>query len=556
MTIYLLANLNSNTHIDLSINVTLSSIITLSNLNNISIIGQNNPTISCSSAGGIRFTLCYNCTIEGITWDGCGSKNFNGSSNPVIEFYHSTNITIQHCNFKYSVARAIVLLEVSENVEVYHCRFVLNKYYKGHGTALYFKSITNFQENPQIIFTVHDCNFSKNEGSASIVYIGHQSHKYQLIILNNCIFNGNQGRALYLSNQKLYIVGNVLFENNTAEYGAGIYISDHSAIIFCKNSVVTFNHNIANNSGGAILLNNFSSIIFEANCVVIFSSNMANQSHGGCIYSYKNSNIVLRGNSSVKFRKNVTRFGGALYIEASTTLTVEENSSVIFNCNKADFGGAVYIKDNSFVLFEGNSFTAFNCSVKDLHYQALLFYGTHIFANKCMTAVFSNNRAMQGGAIYVTNKSSLHFKEISLVIFLNNVAEGNGGTISCCDHSKILFEDKSHSIFTNNKAKLGGAVYSKDNTVVLFDSNSITEFTNNIAKQNGGAMFHIKAKEVFQDNSTVKFTANTASYGGAVYYGSNSHVTLGKHSVYIITNHNDTATQGGAAYSENNTNIT
>ena len=126
------------------------------------------------------------------------------------------------------------------------------------------------------MFTITNCYFDKNEGSASIVYIGHQSHKYQLIILNNCIFNSNQGRALSLSNQKLYIVGNVLFENNTAEYGAGIYISDHSTIIFSKTSIVIFNHNTANNSGGAIFVNYFSHVIFEANCVVIFKNNMAN----------------------------------------------------------------------------------------------------------------------------------------------------------------------------------------------------------------------------------------------------------------------------------------
>ena len=184
---------------------------TLSKLNNISIIGHNNPTINCSSAGGIRFTSCYNCTIEGITWDGCGSKNFNGSSIPVIKFFLSSNIVIQNCTFLNSLRQAVVLSEVSKNVKIYHCNFPFNKCYKCHGTALYLHPLNNFKNYTQLVFTITNCYFDKNEESASIVYIGHQSHKYQLIILNNCIFNGNQGRALYLSNQKLYIVGNVLF---------------------------------------------------------------------------------------------------------------------------------------------------------------------------------------------------------------------------------------------------------------------------------------------------------------------------------------------------------
>ena len=87
-----LASLTSNVQVDLSINVTLSSIITLSDLNNISIIGHHNPTINCSNAGEVKFTSCHNCTIEGITWDGCGTK-----------FYHSTDITIQNSTFQHSV---------------------------------------------------------------------------------------------------------------------------------------------------------------------------------------------------------------------------------------------------------------------------------------------------------------------------------------------------------------------------------------------------------------------------------------------------------------------
>ena len=62
---------------------------------------------------------------------------------------------------------------------------------------------------------------------------------------------------------------NVIFDNNAAEYGAGIVISDHSTITFSKNSVVTFYQNTANNSSGAIFLSNFSCAIFQANCFVM-----------------------------------------------------------------------------------------------------------------------------------------------------------------------------------------------------------------------------------------------------------------------------------------------
>jgi len=37
-----------------------------------------------------------------------------------------------------------------------------------------------------------------------------------------------------------------LFQNNKANEGAGIYISDHSTVIFGENSVVAFIQNSAN----------------------------------------------------------------------------------------------------------------------------------------------------------------------------------------------------------------------------------------------------------------------------------------------------------------------
>ena len=68
-----LANLTSNVLINITTDVTLSSLVRVSDLENVSIIGHNNPTVNCRSVGGIHFTFCNNCIIQGITWDGCGS---------------------------------------------------------------------------------------------------------------------------------------------------------------------------------------------------------------------------------------------------------------------------------------------------------------------------------------------------------------------------------------------------------------------------------------------------------------------------------------------------
>ena len=207
-----LANLTSNTQIDLSVNVTLSSIINLAELNNISLIGYHNPTTKCRKAGGVNFTNCHNCMIEGITWHGCGAKHINSSSVPAIKFYHSTNITVQNCTFQHSVAQAVVLSDVSGNMQINQCKFLHNNLYEGHGTAIYFSSTNSKRKNTLLLFSISHYNFSKNKESQSIIFISQGNNdKSQILFLNNSSFICNQGTMLYLLNQNLHVVGNVTF---------------------------------------------------------------------------------------------------------------------------------------------------------------------------------------------------------------------------------------------------------------------------------------------------------------------------------------------------------
>ena len=354
------------------------------------------------------------------------------------------------------------------------------------------------------------------------------------VFLNDAVFSYNLGATLYLLNQNLHVVGSVLFDNNKAEFGAGIFVSNHSTLIFSEKSNVTFNQNTANYSGGAFLLSHFSNAIFEANSVVTFSNNTADQHCGGSIYSYENSDIIIKGNSAVQFIKNVAKFGGALCIKENSTFKVVNNSLVTFISNEADCGGAIYFTSNSIVEFaKKKSFTVYHT-----------------------IATFIDNKAIQGGAIFINIESIIRFKESSLVTFLNNRAKDNGGALNCRNSSSIVFEKKSHTMFGNNKAEFGGAVYLENNATVVYKGNSLIEFIGNYAKQNGGALFSVKSKGKFQENSTVNFMDNTGEgNGGAACFSSNSNITFEEYSTNIITFYNNNAIQGGAIYTESSTNI-
>ena len=100
-----LDNLTNNVLINITTDVTLSSFVTVSDLENVLIIGHNNPTVNCRSVGGIHFTYCNNCIIQGITWDRCGAGNISNDTEPRIKLSYSSNVTIQSCFFQQSVAR-------------------------------------------------------------------------------------------------------------------------------------------------------------------------------------------------------------------------------------------------------------------------------------------------------------------------------------------------------------------------------------------------------------------------------------------------------------------
>ena len=248
-----LSNLTSNVLINITTSVSLSSFIPLVGLVNISIRGHQNPIVNCSNYGGLSFVSCHNLTIEGITWEGCGSRIISkvDSSHPVVRLYNSTSINITNCTFQYSAGQAVVLSGVSGDVNINYCNFSSNKHYKGNGMAVRYSD--SFSINTPLYLTITGCNFYYNEGAKSVVYFGQTTKVHEHLYLQNSNFYQNKGVSIYLSNQTLYISGNIEFHNNTADKGGGI-LSDYSNVVFYKSSKVNFVNNTANRFGGAIFI--------------------------------------------------------------------------------------------------------------------------------------------------------------------------------------------------------------------------------------------------------------------------------------------------------------
>jgi len=414
----------------------------------------------------------------------------------------------------------------------------------------------------------------------------------------------NIGGAIFLDNQNDLTFDDystTKFNNNIAQFGGSISQSDIGTIIFKGNSVVNFSNNNAR-FGGAILSENRSAVIFKEKTQITFKNNTVINypinnnncesiplnsgydydydydtyykknsdqpslsfydpiaectitfNNGGSLYSSNSSKIIFTGTSSVMFNKNFAGFGGALYVESNSTIIFEKNSAATFAFNEADSGGAIYLTNNSAVLFKGNPFDISHNTTKAPKAIPIFCNTTNIgrFGVK-----FINNKAKEyGGAIFLSNKCDIKFNGTSFVTFINNQADDSGGALSCNSSSNIIFEENSMVKFIDNTAENdGGAIRFWTNSEFTFDENSTCKiiFQNNSATQGGALYYNNNTNIVFGGQSTVNFTSNNAIFGGALYCSNSDFECRGNSSVVYSSNY---AKQGGAVYSKDNCNV-
>ena len=578
-----LANLTNNVMINITTDVTFSSFVTASNLENVTIIGHINPIVNCERSGRIHLTSCRNCIIQGIVWNGYGTKNTDNDTEPMLKLNKSSNVKIQNCTFQNLIGQAIVLSEVSGEVNIKDCNFVNNSYYRDHGAIVYYV----VSQYSQLLFTIINCNFTHNKGAKSLVYIENKNSDFN-ITFHHSNFCHNKGTSIYAVNQKLYFTGKVLFQYNTAENGAGIYITQHSSIVFSKNSNAAFIQNTANYTGGAVFLRNHSNIIFDQDSIITFQDNSATN---GTIYSKVNSNVTFKANCEVTFNNNsATQCGEAIYSSDNSHITFTENSNVKFNNHMhiaypvyiyAYFyaqGSIVFSAYHSYITITGNSTIKF-CEnheivlILSFNHSNISFEGTShtIFSNNI------NNENPSDGVVYLFDYSHISFAETSTTMFCNNTRaifsehghitfEGNsttmfsnnsanfdtdGGAIYSSNHGLISFRGISTTVFNNNSGFNGGAIYSSDHGLISFKGNSTTKFNNNSANGFGGAIsYDTHGHASFEENSTTVFSNNSAGHdGGAIdcYFGSYLSFTVASNTTFS----NNTAHNGGAINFEN-----
>ena len=302
----------------------------------------------------------------------------------------------------------------------------------------------------------------------------------------------------------------MLFQHNEAKHGAGIYITDHSTVVFDKNSDVMFFANSAKSNGGAVYLNN-STCLFDKNSLVTFSGNEA-VSYGGAIFSENNSNVVFKESCNVTFRNtHFDGYGAAIASIQNSHVTFTDNAKVTFFNNRAEHG--TLFSNNSHISFAGNSITIFSNNVA--------FYG--------------------GGAIKIEKSSHLSFKGTSSTKFVNNRSGGYGGIIHSNYETYLSFEENSKAAFTSTD---GTTIYlGNNNSYISFKGNSSTTFNfiqdNDpfrdyiISEQvaifcNGKIYFEGSSSTIFNDDTSYFISVHISLFAETIIFANNSVVTYNK----------------------------
>ena len=548
-----LRNLKNNTLVNVTRNVALDSFEALVNLEFVTIIGHNNPTVNCSNEGGLKLSTCLNCTIEGITWVGCGSIVTKHTSQPVIQVHNSSNITIQNCSFLRSKGQAVLLSDVSGKVSFSHCKFTDNTDYGKDGVAIHYSSSATVKS--ELVLIVNHCNFSRNgkRSGRSIVHIG-KSTLYNSIILRDSSFDRNTGNCINVLMQNLHIDGTLELTRNKATNGGGIFATN-SSITFGKMSRVTFEENKATGkNGGAIYLSDHSNLQFEQASGVTFTGNTAK--NGAAVYMDAKSSMIFNEHSSVNFTKNSANTnGGAIGCKDHSNIAFKSTSTVSFIDNSASFGGALFSDVGSTVLFEGNATVSFIRNNSTEHGGALVIHDASTVSFKGNSRVtFADHEANNGGAIRANRHCSITFTENSIVTFTNNIGY-TGGAIDAYNHGNLTFERNSRITFVNNMAAAnGGSLYlhTKFNTIIK--DNSYVEFINNTAGGSGGALYTFGNSDITITGSpNIRYTHNVAKTGGAVHATSCNIRISGTSNMTF--NNNEAVHEGGAVYLNDQTNL-
>ena len=498
-------------------------------LTNITITGSN-VTIMCNNSGSVYCESCDHVRIEGITWDSCGDPNgtniagvtFNGTSNISLvncTFQHSQlpavcllevsdNILIQGCNFLSNIPLKIVdhfgILSIENNlpsnsnvtVTIYGSYFYSNRHpYTTFNLPYVFpahiKIVNNSVVNCNI--SLNKTTFASNNNSFCLNIDVAKSQLTEILVFNTSYFasidSGCGPFGLFSSNSKSAALS-IMSSNFSGNYGGDMIcsIAGNEVSVMINNSAFNDKEYAIDAAVGIYLKGKVSKVML--NNVQFGNKLVASRfrKENGAVSISTDSAQVAIFIYNATFTSNEYSFndGGGLYIFGSSGV---EHDVVIERCkfvnNKSPgHGAALYIDTMNFnhshikivdTIFDhnmaGSSIVYITQELTVINSTFTNNIATSLYLLKCRLTwsgklLFKNNTAENGGAMYLSQESSVSLDKKANVQFIANTATLNGGAIYvdllsssfCCSTDTFGYHIPLNSsvMFINNSAAIAG----------------------------------------------------------------------------------------------------
>jgi len=520
-------------------NVTLLSQVSLTNLENITIIGHNFPEVNCNYTGALMCKNCSNVTIKNIKWTRCGFFNISKTHylTPIsgLHFDNCRNLTIQCCKFVTSVVQ---LFQVSGDANIKNVQFSDDytnmhpqPYYKYSYGGLYVDQ-SNFTN-----LTIHisDCLFANTKPNSAVVQlliIKSENLGIKNVIIDSSSFidciDGqpspiNYGKSMIYVSISSDDATNVTFSNVRIQSNT---VSDGNILSILSDSVVhlqscTFLNNTAANLS-LFQANNLRTdyLKFQHNIVKSALLLLTGQNIVASFHQLHILNTVLYGNGLVVLSdcNKITAYFANISVYFNTMLT--DGSTFFYTCSDKNYtfsnavnrlhivnatvenniggghGAGVYISSG----YCTGSYTIERSTFNSIgNINSVVFYNSSNYSSdttslKVKKCIFANN---SGTTFYLVNSHVLFLE--GLTVFESNTGE-HGGALYLDLNSTITFDAKSTVIFRENKAlRYGGAIfcnvstyndcYKNFNNFIFYDQNSNVNFDNNVAIIGGNSIY-------------------------------------------------------------------
>ena len=501
------------------------SVLNLKSVSNITLKGEVDVNIVCTSAVTIQCENVTGLKIQGLTFllnfidyeitaltlSKCHSvlilnTTFRGSADVNITramtLKHSTS-TINSSVFEGNVGSAIYIQDDS-SLTICGSSFTRNKGL-GNGGAVYAQESTLLLDGSTPNHFTHNSDEQKGGAiqckyNCSLEMKGINKFKDNYIssyesydLYDLLVFYLAAGGAVFVTHGSLLLSGTVIFSNSTAVTGGAVYLKDCYVIVDGE---------------------------------VEFSGNTAQQSGGG-MSAYQTS-VTTTNKGHMKFIDNQAGYSGsALEIEGNRE-TRKSVLSANFLHNRVEGKAAVHLTSVQ-ILFVNTNITgningAITTTDSDITFSGITRITENSYFNHVMNAISSN--ITFSGTTRITRNSG-------------------GGIIA---HTSVLTFEKD-TLFDNNSSLYiakGGALYSQGGKVLFQGS---TLFICNSADGYGGAFYGVGTSMYMQ--GVVNFTLNTASNGGAMYLDNEASLIFRPNSS-LYTSYNTALKYGGGIYHVDN----